>query len=543
MTDPLAADLGLGSWPRRRARIDAAAVALVHGDRSLTYGELAGSVEHLAAAFAALGVRAGDRVAYLGLNDVLTVQAMFAAHRLRAIFVPVNLRLAPAEVQHVLADAAPAIVVVGPDGGRLLAAALVALSASSVAHVVAVDETEGAPIAAAGHREVHLVAPLVEHPGAVAPSVAVALEDDAVILYTSGTTGRPRGAVLTHASLTWNTVNQLAHLDILSTDRALCIAPLFHAVGLSQVTLPVLFKGGTVEIVERFEAGDVLRRIEEHRISSFACVPTMLQLMIEHERWASSDLGSLRQVVYGGSPVSAPVAAAWRERGVRLQQGYGMTEASPGVAMAPLDGAERALTSVGVPHFFTDIALFVDDEPASLAPGDRGELLVRGPHVFRGYWRDDEKTEAAMVRTPSGDWYRTGDVLAVDEDGWLHVVDRVKDLIISGGENIYPAEIEALLVALPEVRSAAVVGRPDERWGEVGVAYVELAAGVVDPADPAARDALVERLCAHLAARLARFKLPQQVVVVDELPRNAVGKVLKPQLRADAAARTPQEDP
>jgi fatty-acyl-CoA synthase len=351
---------------------------------------------------------------------------------------------------------------------------------------------------------------------------AVALDDPALILYTSGTTGRPKGAVLTHGSMTWNTVNFLAHVDVLSTDRALCVAPLFHCVGLGQVTLPTLFKGGSVEVVPKADPGLVLERISTAGITSFSAVPTMLQMMCEHPSWDTADLSSLTLVQYGGSPVQERVARAWLDRGVRLVQGYGMTEASPGVYMATHDGTLSHPTSVGVPHFFTDVALLRDGSPQPVG-GEPAELAVRGPHVFAGYWNRPEETGAAFV---DAQWFRTGDVLRVGDDGWADVVDRVKDMYISGGENVYPAEVEAVAVQLDAVADCAVVGVADLRWGEVGAAYVQVREGAT----------LTEaELRAHLQANLARYKVPRYIELVPDLPHNATGKIRRVELRQRAA--------
>ena len=304
-----------------------------------------------------------------------------------------------------------------------------------------------------------------------------------MILYTSGTTGRPKGAVLTHANLTFNTMNQLAHADVLSTDVALCTAPLFHATGLGQVSLPTMFKGGTVVVAPKFDPGWMLAAIERQRIASFSAVPTMLQMLCDHPDFAGTDLSSLRFVIYGGSMVAERVAVAWQQRGVEILQGYGMTEASPGVFLAVPDGARARPVSMGVPHFFTDVALA--PLPGENAAHDTGELLVRGLNVFRGYWNRPDETAVALA----DGWFHSGDVVRIEEDGWGYVVDRIKDVIISGGENIYPAEVETAINALPGVVDCAVVAVPDRRWGEVGLAFV-----VADP------DA-VRRLGRAIAAR------------------------------------------
>ena len=287
------------------------------------------------------------------------------------------------------------------------------------------------------------------------------LEDPALILYTSGTTGRPKGAVLSHGNITWNTVNQLAHVDLASTDVTICAAPLFHVTGLGQITMPTFFKGGTVVVVPKFEPGPFLELLEQRRATGFAAVPTMLQMICDHPDWERRDVSSLRYVVFGGSPVLARVAQKWLDRGVQVQQGYGLTEAAPGILMAVPEGIAEHPVSAGVPHFFTDTTLETPLRERIDGPG-QGELLVRGPHVFTGYW--DRPGDTAEAMSADG-WLRTGDVVRVDEDGWAQVVDRVKDMIISGGENIYPAEVEAVIAELPGIDLVAVVGQARRALG------------------------------------------------------------------------------
>jgi fatty-acyl-CoA synthase len=491
----------LGSWPARRARIAPHRPALVEGDRTVTYAELADRTARLAHVLAERGIGPGDRVAYLGVNAISVFETYFATWLLGAIATPLNYRLAAAEIRYMLADSGASVLVHSGDTDTLVAAT------GADVPVLRVGPELDAAIAAAD--------PLAAPP-------RVTLDHPAILLYTSGTTGRPKAAVLTHGNLTWNTVNQLAHVDVLSTDRALCISPLFHCVGLGQVTLPTLFKGGSVEPLASFDAGAVLARIGEAGITSLSAVPTMLQMMVENPRWETAELGTLHTVLYGGSPVQERVARAWLARGVQVQQGYGMTEAAPGVYMVPRGAGADRPTSVGVPHFATEVAMLRDGEPAPVGP-EPAELLVRGPHVFTGYWNRPKESAAAFV---DGEWFRTGDVLRVAPDGWADVVDRVKDVIISGGENIYPAEVEAVLVQLDAVADAAVVAVADARWGEVGAAYVQLRPGA---------DTGVEELRAHLEAHLARFKIPKYLVLADELPRNATGKVRRIELRARAA--------
>jgi fatty-acyl-CoA synthase len=274
-------------------------------------------------------------------------------------------------------------------------------------------------------------------------------------------------------------------------------------------------------VVPKFDAGWLLTNVAALGINGFSAVPTMLAMLVDHPHWEAADLSSLRLVIYGGSTVSDRVARAWQARGLQVLQGYGMTEASPGVFLATPEGAQQRPVSIGVPHFFTDIAHLGPDGPIPVQPGVEAELLIQGPNVFSGYWNRPEDTEASK----EGDWFRTGDVVRVEADGWGYAIDRVKDMIISGGENIYPAEVEAVLITMPQVSDCAVVAVPDERWGEVGMAMISLRPGqTLSEAD--VRD--------FLAQRLARYKVPKYFTFLDSLPRNATGKILRSQLRSQA---------
>ncbi|MGH3743576.1 MAG: AMP-binding protein, partial [Mycobacteriales bacterium] len=401
-------DLGLGSWPARRARISPDAPAIQQGDRSLAYRELAARVDALAAGLAARGLRPGDRVAYLGPNDIAAFETFFAAGRLGAVFVPLNSRLSAPEIGYLLSDSGARALVHRPEVRDLVADALAA--GPRVGLLVGAD-------AADGLGDVDYEGLIGERLGEASPAFGgpdeVALDDDALILYTSGTTGRPKGAVLTHGNITFNTMNQLAHTDVRSSDRVLCSAPVFHVVGLGQVTLPTLFKGGTIVVAPKFDAATVLEMVPRLGITAFAAVPTMLQMMCDAPSFADADLRSLRYVVYGGSPVLARVAEAWMGRGIDLVQGYGMTEAAPGVLQSVPDGVAAHQLSPGVPQFFTDVALLTSDGSVVPPPGT-GELLVRGPNVFRGYDNRPDDTARAF----EDGWFRSGDVVRLDPDGW-----------------------------------------------------------------------------------------------------------------------------
>ena len=490
-------------------------IALRLGERQLSYAELARRVDQLASGLAAEGVAPGDRVAYLGLSDIATFELLFASGRLGAIFVPLNFRLAAPEINTLLADSGAKVLVFGPDQAELVGHA----GARRAGVKLLVETSSGAAPLVAGARAYESL--LVDEPF---PGRPVALGQDALILYTSGTTGGSKGVVLTHENLTFNSVNQLVHVDMLERDVVCSAAPLFHAAGLGQVTLPAFLKGATVVISPKFDPGWMLAAIGELGVTAFSAVPTMLKVMCEHPDFEGAELSSLRYVIFGGSPVLERVARAWQARGVAVLQGYGMTEASPGVYAALVEGSFERPSSTGVPHFFTDVAIADPHGEPGGAAGE-GELLVRGLNVFRGYWNRAEETARALA----GGWFRTGDALRVGEDGWSTVIDRTKDMIISGGENVYPAEVEAALAEHPGVLDSAVVGVPDERWGESGVAFV-----VRRPGSAVGE----EELRSHLANRIARFKVPSRVHFLESLPQTATGKVRKPELRRLASELT-----
>ncbi|MGQ4334830.1 acyl-CoA synthetase [Streptomyces hayashii] len=491
---------GLGSWPARRARKTPHRTAPVHGEQPTDYRTLHTRTTRLAHALRERGVRRGDRIAYLGPNHPAYLETLFAAGTLGAVFVPLNTRLAGPEIAYQLADSGAKALVYGPSHAGLVA---------------------GLP----GHTDVRTYVEVgTEYEQAIGAAsdepidTPVASDDTCIIMYTSGTTGRPKGAMLTHGNLTWNAVNVLVDTDLIADERALVSAPLFHTAGLNMLTLPVLLKGGCCVLVEAFDPAATLDLIERHRITFMFGVPTMFEQVARHPRWPDADLSSLRILTCGGSPVSTPLIAAYQERGLTFLQGYGMTEASPGTLFLDAEHAISKAGSAGVPHFFSDVRVLRPDlSPVDV--GETGEVLVRGPHVMPGYWGLPEETAASFA----DGWFRSGDAARVDEDGYVHIVDRIKDMIISGGENVYPAEIENLLLTHPDIVECAVIGVADDKWGEVPRA-------VVVPREGASIDA--DAVLASLAGRLAKYKIPKSVVVADELPRTASGKLLKSRVRS-----------
>ncbi|MFF4037477.1 o-succinylbenzoate--CoA ligase [Streptomyces sp. NPDC001816] len=494
---------GLGSWPARRARKTPHRTALVHGDRSTDYRTLHTRTTRLARALRARGVRRGDRVAYLGPNHPAYLETLFAAGLLGAVFVPLNTRLAGPELAYQLADSGARVLVHAP------------------ARTALPDAPEVRTYVEVGAAYEELLASADDEP----IDEPVTPDDTCIIMYTSGTTGRPKGAMLTHGNLTWNAINVLVDTDLTADERALVSAPLFHTAGLNMLTLPVLLKGGTCVLVESFDPEATFDLVERHRITFMFGVPTMFDQIARHPRWPAADLSSLRILTCGGSPVPTPLIAAYQERGLTFLQGYGMTEAAPGTLFLDAEHAVSKAGSAGVPHFFSDVRV-VRPDLTPVDVGETGEVVVRGPHVMSGYWGLPEESAASFA----DGWFRSGDAARVDADGYVYIVDRTKDMIISGGENVYPAEIEDLLLAHPGIAECAVIGVPDDTWGEVPRAVVVPEAGVdLDP----------DEVLASLAGRLAKYKIPKSLVVADELPRTASGKLLKPRVRKHFGHRLP----
>lgn len=496
---------GLGAWMAKRRLKTPDKPALIHGDgERVTYRQLADGTDRVSALLAHRDVGKGDRVAFLGENSPEFLQVLFGAAQLGAVFVPINTRLAPPEIAHVLADSGARVLIHDPEFADRVAGGV---AAARVAHVIVTGDGDGA------------LGDLLGRTAGGHSDAEVTLEDAAAILYTSGTTGKAKGAVLTHANLTWVSLNCLVDYDVVSSDVALMISPLFHAASLGMGALPAILKGATIVLEKGFEPGRVLELIERHGVTMLSGVPTTYQLLADHPDWAGTDLSTLKKLTCGGSAVPTRILTAYEERGLSFSQGYGMTETSPGATSLAPEMTRAKQGSVGLPHFFTDVRI-ADEHGAMVPRGTVGEIEVTGPNVFAGYLHQPEATAAAF--SPDG-WFRSGDMGYLDADGNLFIADRLKDMIVSGGENIYPAEIENLVSDIDGVTGAAVIGVPDETWGEVP--WVVLTVRDGEPVT-------LETVRARLEGRIARFKIPKNVVIVDELPRTASGKVRKADLRA-----------
>ena len=496
-----------GSWIGYHARVSPDKIAMrdLADGQLLSYAEFDERIGRVAGALRdAFGVGRGDRVAMLSRSCVRAFEIMYACARLGAIFVPLNVRLSDPELGVLIADAEPAVVT---GEGELLA--------SGVAAGIPALSWEG------GYEQA-LASGVVPDP------VPLDADDPWVIIYTSGTTGLPKGVVVTHAGSAATMLASLIGGAV--TAESVCITALavWHVAGLNLFANPVLFAGGTVLVMRSFDPGralDLLTRKRE-RVTHFCGVPAHYQFMRALPGFATASFRPFFAGV-GGAPVPAALMRAWAERGVGLRAIYGISEAGSTVAMSPPDGTAAAPGDVGVPAWH--LRCRVTSGGRGCPPGEPGELEIAGASVTPGYWRRPEATARAI----EDGWLHTGDIAVIDADGRVRIVDRIKDMYISGGENVYPAEVEEVLCRHPAVAEVAIVGVADDRWGETGSAWVVPADGAqADPGD----------IWAWARARLAEFKVPRDIHVVGELPRNATGKVLKAELRRRAvrAAAAPE---
>jgi len=497
----------VGVLEHHASRTPSKPLAVFEGE-TVTYGDMATRAAALAAGLHERGVSAGDVVGLLSYNCTEFLETIFAANYLGAIAMPINWRLAAPEVRYILEHSEAkalvcdeALVDLANDATQGIEATLLRASISE-----RVDGwTSLADLRAAAN---------------VPPRAAVAGDDVHRLMYTSGTTGRPKGVMLTHANLAWKNLAHIVEFGFTSADLGLACGPLYHVGALDLTTTSLIAAGATTIIHRVFAAADVVDELERSRVTTVWLAPAMVNAIMALPDIDQRDLSSVRLVINGGEKMPIPLIeriqrtfpSAW------FADAYGLTETVSGDTFLDRDSIVTKLGSVGRPCLYLELDVW-DEDGKPLPAGERGEVVLRGPKVFKGYWRDPEATTAAFA----GGWLHTGDIGVRDDDGYLFIVDRLKDMILSGGENIAGSEIERVLYEHDAVLEAAVVGRPDDRWGEVPVAFVALR-----PNATATADDLIE----HCRRELARFKVPKDVLFVDALPRNPSGKVLKRELRA-----------
>lgn len=499
---------GIGFWLTKRELLSGDREALVDGNRRLSYRELNRRVNRLVRFLQGIGLKHGDRCGILAYNCLEFVEVIFAAAKLGLILVPLNWRLSPVELAFVLSDSGTKTLVFDPEFGKTVEA----LKGQTPLHrLIAMGQEEilgGAAYekALAGQRD--------DEPE---PDQRVGSDTPHIIVYTAGTTGKPKGAVLGQGASFWNAINLGLDMHFNSNDRDLVVLPMFHIGGIGLFTLPMLHVGGTAIIQRTFDAAETLRLLKSENITLFFGVPAIFLLLIQHPDFRPEAFENVRLVMSGGAPLPVALVRQYHEAGIMLQQGFGMSEAAPSISTLSRELALKKAGSIGRALFHLE-ARVVDDDMCDVPPGEVGELVVQGPNMMQGYWNRPDATKEAFA----GGWFHTGDLARMDEDGDLYIVDRKKDMFISGGENVYPAEVENAIFELPQIAEAAVIAVKDEKWGEVGRAIVVPKHG---------EDLTEEEIIGFLKGRLAKFKVPKSVVFTDRLPRNAAGKVLKNSLR------------
>ena len=459
------------------------------------------------------GIKKGDRVAILARDGIEHLDCFFACGKLGAIHTALNWRLHWRELAGLVEQTSPKVLIYSDDFIEIVKdlVAGIAGTGHEITHYLHI-EGKGVP----GSRLFENA--IKDQPDSPVTCESLEVEDIACLLFTGGTTGLPKGAQISHRQVCWNVLNTVIH-DITHHDIYLCVFPLFHAGGLfTYISSQVVF-GNTTILIRQFEPEQVLDLIEREQVTVFAGVPTMYQMLTQAKNWETADLSSLRFCTSGGAPLPVPLVEKYTtEKGIRFKQGFGMTEFGPGLFALPPEDAIRKAGSIGRPNFFVDVRV-VNEDNQPLGPNTPGELVLKGPSGSSGYWRNMKAS--AEVLDEEG-WFHTGDIVEYDEEWYFYVRDRKKDMIISGGENVYPVEIENVLYKHPAVQMCAVIGLPDETWGEIGHACV-----VLKPGESVTEEELIEYMKAHLAG----YKVPKAVTLMEALPLSGMGKILKRELR------------
>lgn len=498
--------MDLSHWIERHAAFTPGKTALVCAERTWSYLDLARLIRQMAAALAGQGVVAGDRVAHLGYNSAEQILLLFACARLGALFVPLSWRLAPPEHRAMLGDCQPRVLVVeqpfveaGASLRDVLGGTVCVSMGAARPGWLALEELLDDTCATSQY---------VSHGG---------MDKPVLLCYTSGSTGQPKGVVLTQNALFYNAVNSAHMHDMSSFDVVLTSLPLFHVGGLNIQTLPALHCGASVILQPRFEPGAVIDALQTQGVTLTVLVPAQLDSLASDPRWARLQAPALRAITTGSTIIAEAGYLKYMRADLPLLQVYGATETCPIAAYQRAPDAAQHPGSVGKAALHCELRL-TDAAGQDVPQGAAGEIWIRGPSVMQGYWAKPDESAGAL----QGGWYHSGDVGHQDEEGYLYVDGRCKDVIISGGENIYPAELENVLIQCPDIAEVAVLGRPDEHWGEVVVAVVVPALG---------RHISAERIAELLEGRVARYKLPREVVVLESLPRTALGKLMREKIK------------
>lgn len=503
--------MNVGEWPKRWADRYPDEPYIKYGDLSLTRRDFNRRVNRFANAFHESGIKKGDRVAALMGNSNVFLEILFALSKIGGIMVPLNFRLAAPELEFILNDSEPVMMIYSPEFIQLMGE----LRGKIPSIKEYMSEMEG------GTPGDMLIEKWVSSKSDEEPvvKVDVTLNDPHFIMYTSGTTGKPKGAVVLQQNTQWNAINAI-HIygyGLNSATVSLCAAPLFHIGALHASATPGLYAGARTVIQRFFNPNETLKIIETEKVTVMFGIPVMFLFMMMDKDFEKTDFSSVNFFIAGGSPCPTSLIESFLKKGVTFNQGYGMTETATAITALKSVDATRKVGSCGKPVFHTDVRI-MDLAGKDCSRGEIGEVLVKGPNVIREYWRRPKES----AETITDGWLKSGDMGYLDDEGYLFLVDRKKDMYISGGENVYPAEVEDVLMKYDKVADAGVIGIPDDKWGEVGMAVIVKKAGVE------VTEKEVIDFCKNM---LAKYKIPKKVVFTDALPRTATGKILKKTLR------------
>ncbi|WP_166786773.1 class I adenylate-forming enzyme family protein [Jeotgalibacillus salarius] len=481
-------------WLQKRISMTPEASALVDADTqdTWTYKELGKQIGFWQAYLSRFEMNKGERIAFLGANTIEIFPLLFACSYMGLIFTPLNTRLHPAEIKAILQDAGPALVVTDEE--------MKSRAEQSTGNVVLLTDA------------------LQENLDKTIVTCEAETEATSVMIYTGGTTGAPKGVMLSNRAIEWNAINTIVSWGLTEDDRTLTYMPLFHTGGLNALAIPILMAGGQVVIGNKFQPEKVVNELNHFRITIALFVPTMYQMMINTGKLGNRAFPSMKTFLSGGAPCPMSIYQYFEQHKLPFKQGYGLSEAGPNNFMMPLDYAQRYKGSVGKPMIYAEIRLFDEENNEIQASHTPGEIRIKGPHLFSGYWRLPGETKSAF----HNGWFKTGDLAELDNKGNYTIKGRIKEMIISGGENIYPQEIETVINMLPGIRDQAVVSCPDDQWGEVPVAFVTLSD----------LHLTISQIRTHCQAHLTKYKCPSQIYILPELPKTAVGKLDKRLLQA-----------
>jgi fatty-acyl-CoA synthase len=488
-------------WLESRARLTPNRIAIVDGEtgQRWNYLEMYERVSRITKHLYEVGIEKGDRVALLSPNHVCYFDLFFACRNLGAIFVPLNWRLSPYEIEYMLGNCSPKILAFHSECEDLATEA-------QVTHSMQVD----------GIKYEKIMSHNIEHPFNLYPA-ELKESDPCTIIYTGGTTGKPKGVVLTNGSIFWNSVNTILSWNLTMQDITLTYLPMFHTGGLNALSMPILHSGGTVVIACEFEVEKTIQLLNQEKCTIVLLVPTMYHMLVQSRRFLEAEFPTVQTFLSGGAPCPHTIYQAFEEKGLQFKEGYGLTEAGPNNFYIEPNHSRKKRGSVGKPMFYNQIKLAGDDGN-EVRTGDVGEILIQGGHVFDHYWNNPQATAETIVNG----WLNTGDLATRDADGDYYIMGRKKDMIITGGENVYPLEVEHLISQHPAVKETAVFGLPDHKWGEMVTAVIVLREGMTLD-----ENELIE----YCSRKLGRYKIPKKTIIVDELPKTPVGKIDKKEMQ------------